>query len=107
ASYSGAQRGYLYYKIEPATTGLESATVRAARTSATLNAWADLKNIAGTGEAVGFGGSLVGASESGRVRKATEKPDSPDGFPFGNPVVKLGASQPAVVSDLKAALQAK
>jgi hypothetical protein len=107
ATYSGVQRGFLYYKIEESVTGLENATVRAARARATLNAWADLKRVAATGEAVGFGGSLVGALDAGRVRKATDKPDSPDGFPIGNPVVKLGASQPGLVVDLKAALQAK
>ena len=98
ANYSAAQKGYLYYKIDQSNAGIERAT---------RSTWEDLKKIAGTGQAVGFGGGYAAEGGSGKVRKATDKPASPDVFPIGNPVVSLGSSQGEVVAKLKAALQTK
>ena len=95
-NYSAAQKGYLYYKVDRSNPGFEQST-RAT--------WADLKKAAGTGEAIGFGGGYT-TGAVGRVRKATEKPDSPDAFPVGNPVTRLGSSQQDMVAKLKAALKA-
>jgi hypothetical protein len=96
ANYSAAQKGYLYYKINDNSVA-----------QATRAVWADLKKIAGTGEAVGFGGGYAVSSGGGRVRPASEKPKDPDAFPVGNAVTRLGASQADVVAKLKAAQQAK
>ena len=93
--YSSAQKGYLYYKLEGRTE------------QATRAMWTDLKKLAGTGEAVGFGGGYVDSGAGTRVRKSTEKPDSPDAFPLGNPVIRLESSQPDVVARLRAAPEAK
>ena len=86
--YDKPVRGYLYYKLERAND------------TGTRAAWADLKKVAGTGEAVGFGGNFV--TNPGKVRKASEKPKSPDVYPVGNPVVLLGTSQAGIVAQLKA-----
>jgi len=88
SQYDEPVRGYLYYKLERADD------------RGTRAAWADLKKIAGTGEAVGFGGNFI--SKPGKVRKVSEKPKSPDVYPVGNPVVILGASQSGIVAQLKA-----
>ena len=96
-NYLPAQKGYLYYKIDKSNSGIEQGT---------RSAWADLKRVAGTGQAVGFGGGYA-AYGTGTVRKAADKPASPDAFPIGNPVVSLGASQADVVGQLKAVLQTK
>jgi hypothetical protein len=45
---SPAKRGYMYFKISPMTT--DSTSLRAVRAE-----WNDLKAVAGTGQAVGFG----------------------------------------------------
>jgi hypothetical protein len=48
---SKAQKGYLYFKLRSAYPGFTAE----AQVKATLNEWADLKAVAGTGQAVGFG----------------------------------------------------
>lgn len=97
-NYSAAQTGYLYYKLDK-----NQNVARATRTT-----WADLKKIAGTGDAVGFGGGYGARESSGRVRLASEKPKNPDEFPIGNPVIALGkTSQAAVIAGLKNAVPAK
>jgi len=105
-SYSKPEKGYLYYKIPPST----SASIPSSQLEAnTLAVWTDLRKVAGTGELIGFGDDGKGRSGQmpGRIRKSTEKPISPDVFPLGNPVVKIGSAQPTVLADLKAALQTK
>jgi hypothetical protein len=97
SSYSAAEKGYLYYKIDSAQN-----TEQATRT-----VLADLKKIAGTGEVVGFGGGYFTPQEVGKVRKGTQKPADPDAFPIGNPVTHLGTSQATMVAQIKAAAQAK
>lgn len=106
-SYSAAQRGYLYYKID--LTICRTPTIKECVPDIeqqTRAMWSDLKKKAGTGQAVGFGGSW-GENVPAKVRKTSDKAESPDPFPLGNPVVALGASQSDVASKLKAALQAK
>ena len=94
-NYSSAQKGYLYYKLDRNSEQATRAT------------WTDLKKVAGTGEAVGFGGGFSTREAGARVRKSAEKPDSPDVFPIGNPVIRLASSQPDVVTNLRKALEAK
>jgi hypothetical protein len=103
SGYSTPQRGYLYYKVDRATSGAERAS---------LAAWADLKKVAGTGEAIGFAGGFNSpnwqtVNNTGRIRNATEKPSRPDVFPVGNPVVPLRAGQAEVTAKLKDALNAR
>jgi hypothetical protein len=97
-AYSKPERGYLYFKASGDRRSLDVA------------AWTDLKKLAGTGQAIGFGGNARARFSSelaGRVRQAAEKPTSPDAYPSGNPVVPLGAAQPPIVEQLKAALDAR
>jgi hypothetical protein len=73
--YGKPEKGFLYYKI-PATNA-----------KAALAEWADLKAIAGTGQGVAFGQRY---SQMGRVRPATEKPESPDVYVLGVGLTKVG-----------------
>ena len=66
STYGPAQRGYLYY------------TCPQGQETVCRKEWADLKTVAGTDTGVGFGGRY---KETGRVRKADEKPASPDAYP--------------------------
>jgi hypothetical protein len=76
--FQPAARGYFYYAIPPG----------AANTAQTVrNEWADLKSVAGTGEAVAFGRRY---RPVGRFRKAEEKPAAPDPYPLHIGVVKMG-----------------
>jgi hypothetical protein len=95
-AYSKPERGYLYFKASEDGRGR----------ARDVAAWADLKKVAGTGQAIAFGGNARARFSNelaGRVRQATEKPTSPDMYPSGNPVVLLGASQASIVGQLKAA----
>jgi len=83
-------RGYFYYSIP---TGKED-TVRAE--------WADLKAVAGKGEAVGFGSRYNGSV--GRFRPTTEAVAKPDPYPLNIGVVKLGKYGP-LPADLLASLR--
>src|SRR5262245_12773454 len=89
--YAAPQKGYLYYAC-PANQ---------ARTCA--NEWADLKSVAGKGAGVGFGGRF---DATGRVRKASESPASPDGYPIRMGVVRMTGNSyhSRIVEKLKAAL---
>jgi hypothetical protein len=72
--YSAPRKGYLYYS---APAGKEGTC---------LKEWLDFKRVAGTGEAVGFGGRFTG---SGRVRPAEEAPKDPDPYPIQMGVTRL------------------
>jgi hypothetical protein len=76
-AYADPVRGYLYYK---AASGKEDVCRKE---------WADLKKAAGTGQVIGFGSSYD-LKSLGKVRKATEKPESPDPYPLGNGLNKVG-----------------
>jgi hypothetical protein len=74
--YSAPQRGYLYFRL-PA--GNEELARRE---------WADLKSVAGTRQAVGFGTSW-GAKV--RVWKPGEDAKDPEDYPMGNGMVKMSS----------------
>jgi hypothetical protein len=89
--YGTPQRGYVYYSCPKG----QERTCR--------NEWTDLASVAGKGIGVGFGGRYV---PTGRIRRADEKPANPDTFPIKMGVQRMGSEhdQPAIVSQLKAAL---
>ena len=94
---SPARRGYLYFTLPP-----ESRQAQTARQE-----WMDLKSVAGTGQAVGFGAWIYwgtfgdldpaeayrGARLNGnpRVRNASEPPSAPIAYPLNVGVVKIPA----------------
>jgi hypothetical protein len=86
--YERAQRGYLYYSIDPA------------KPEVSRTEWADLKAVAGKGQAIGFGSRRL---SNGRIRKADEKPESPDTYPVGWGLVKMLTDHlgPSVERDLR------
>jgi hypothetical protein len=98
---SSAKRGYLYFRIPQ--TGESAQTVR--------REWADLKAMAGTGQAVAFGrwgwSSATRAAQSElRVRPASEAPSAPADYWTDSGLVKLSATggNAEIVRQLKAAL---
>jgi hypothetical protein len=121
---SPARRGYLYFRLDPSATSTQRDTVR--------TEWADLKAVAGTGQAVGFGnwgyiggfGGLDpsvrtnmppyilemypgrGESTDMRVRPASEPPASPAVYQTNAGVVKISdqGNHAATVKALKDAL---
>jgi len=78
--YGQPARGYLYFS-------LPSGKEQLAKTE-----WADLKKIAGTGQAIAFGSRYQQMKTHARVRKASDKPDSPDVYPTGIGLTKLDDS---------------
>jgi hypothetical protein len=121
---SSAARGYLYFRLDGGAYPAREDVIR--------REWADLKAVAGTGQAVGFGSwGYIGAfsdlhpdadpaqprriydASPGRpytdlrVRRATEAPASPVLYHTEFGLVKLAAtgSHAAVVSRLKEALR--
>jgi hypothetical protein len=124
---SAPKRGYLYFRLQTAAQGGIDTVTQLVR-----NEWADLKSVAGTGQAVGFGrwgyiggfGGLEPGSASQyppyilersmgnprtdlRVRPATEAPTAPALYQTDSGVVKLSdtGSHAAIVKQLKAALR--
>jgi hypothetical protein len=97
-NYHAPERGYLYYS-------LPGPRVQAQRNSA-LTEWTDLKKLAGARQAIGFGGRYI---VTGRVRKATEKPEAPDVYPVQMGIVKMDGShlQSTIVTQLQNALKSK
>jgi hypothetical protein len=78
-SFGKPERGYLYYAAD------------ANNEAACRKEWADMKKVAGTSQIVGFGSSFKD-SGMGRVRKATDKPETPDVYPVGFGLHKLRPS---------------
>ena len=76
--FQAPAKGYFYYS---APAGRE--TVARAE-------WADLKSVAGTSQAVGFGRRYYSV---GRFRKDTEKPGTPDPYPIHLGVMKVGSGR--------------
>lgn len=124
---SAAKRGYLYFRLLGTSEGGTDQSIRLVR-----NEWADLKSVAGTGQAVGFGrwgyiGWFGGlrpevASDTPpyilehtpgnpltdlRVRSASEGPNKPALYQTDSGVVKLSetGSHAAIVKQLKDALR--
>ena len=126
---SAAKRGYLYFKIQ----SLHSGFTPQAQIDLNKKEWADLKAVAGTGQAVAFGSygyiGSFGVLEPGgvaappsylyenrpqggdqadlRVRPATEAPSNPATYQTETGVVKLNeaGSHAAVVKQLRDALK--
>lgn len=123
---SAAKRGYLYFRV------LGSASETEQSIKLVRNEWNDLKSVAGTGQAVGFGrwgyiggfGALQPDATSRtppymyehalgnprtdlRVRPASETPAAPALYQTDSGVVKLSesGSHAAIVKQLKAALR--
>ena len=92
STYGPAQRGYLYYSCP------------AGRETVCRKEWADLKAAAGKDTGVGFGGRY---KETGRIRKADEKPSAPEAYPIEMGVVRLSAGHESlpVIDRIKAALR--
>jgi hypothetical protein len=130
-AFTAAKRGYLYFRMPTPADPVAPDAVVAARRE-----WTDLKAIAGTGQAVGFGrwqylgdfrellpdlrtapGSRAYVIERARemvitdlrVRPATEAPASPALYQVESGIVKLtdGGSHAGVVKILKDALAAR
>jgi len=72
--YKSAERGYLYYKLNPEKPGT------------CKNEWSDLKSVAGTGKIVSFASRY---GEKGTLRKKDAKPESPDVYPLAFGVTKI------------------
>jgi hypothetical protein len=72
--YQSPTRGYWHYSV---VTGQEDATRRE---------WLDLKAVAGTDDAIGFGGRN---RNMGRFRPVAEAPKQPDAYPLNVGVVRL------------------
>lgn len=79
-NYIDPARGYLYCSL------------RKDKESVCRIEWADLKKLAGTGQALGMGSRYYLMSSRVRVRKATEKPEGPDTYPLGWGLQKLDAN---------------
>lgn len=94
SNYGPAERGYLYYEC-PA--GQEAVCRRE---------WTDLRNVAGKDTGVGFGARY---KATGRIRKADEKPATPDLYPIERGVVRLSAGHDSltVIDRIKVALRAR
>ena len=92
SNYGPAQRGYLYY------------TCPSGQEAVCRKEWEDLKTVAGKDIGVGFG---MRYKPTGRVRKADEKPATPDEYPIESGVVRLSAGHDSlpVIDRLKAALR--
>jgi hypothetical protein len=91
-AYTEPQRGYLYYECPQG----KAATCR--------SEWADITSVAGKGQGVAF---AMRRKPIGRVRKADEKPASPDPYPIAMGVSRLDsdAYHSAMTDKLKAALR--
>src|SRR5437660_5080207 len=73
-TYKKAERGYLYYKVNPD------------KPKACRNEWADLKAVAGTGQIVAFGSRY---GDKGTLRKTDAKPETPDVYPVAMGLTKV------------------
>ncbi len=90
--YARATRGYMYYTCPPG------------RSAACAGEWADLRWIAGSGKAIGYG---LRAKPMGHLRREDEALASPDLYPIDGGLVKVESKDPAftdLVAQLKAAL---
>ena len=123
---SVARKGFMYFRLDPSANAAQQGVVRAE--------WADLKSVAGKGQAVGFGnwfyiGGFGGLDPSVRtsgppyileiypnrgeqtdmrVRPATETPANPAVYQTNTGVVKINeTSHPTVIKSLKEAIGGK
>ena len=80
-AYRPPARGYLYYTLPPARSGVEGpalSRVEGSKAALAIKEWADLASVAGTGRIVAFGSRWSNPPVQVRVRKADERPESPD-----------------------------
>ena len=91
-NYGAAQRGYLYFSCPQG------------QAEVCRSEWSDVQSVAGKGVGIGFGARRL---NNGRVRKADEKPASPDTYPIRMGVMQVTgrAGQNEIVEKLKAALR--
>jgi hypothetical protein len=128
SAWSPVKRGYLYFRLPPTTV------VAQQELDVIKREWADLKAVAGTPQAVGFGGwsyagqfaelsneksqypvkflergRVSGATADLRVRPATEAPSAPVSYQTNTGVVKISAegSHADLVKQLRGALLVK
>ena len=86
-TYGPPERGYMYFSLVPE------------KEDVCRREWADLQHLAGKRVIVGFGRKWEQSSKGerwvvhGRVRKADEKPESPDPYSLGFGLVRLRPSQ--------------
>ena len=74
-TYSKPQRGYLFFTIDPE------------KPDVTRKEWADLKSVAGSGKAIGFGSRYP--KKKPTVRKADQTPKDPDPYMLGWGIRKI------------------
>ena len=81
-AYEPPERGFLYFQLPAEGADLARAE------------WSDLEKIAGTGECVGIGSRYLQSklSRKFKVRRASEKPESPDHYPLGFGLTKMRRS---------------
>ena len=77
-AYRQPARGYLYYTLPQ-----NAASAR--------KEWADLASVAGSGQIVAFGSRWSNRPSEVRVRKADERPESPDAYTIDIGVRKIDA----------------
>ena len=89
--YGAAQRGYLYFSCPQG------------QAEVCRSEWSDVQSVAGKSVGIGFGARRL---NNGRVRKADDKPASPDEYPIRMGVVRVTGrgGQNETVTKLKAAL---
>jgi len=98
-AYLGPQAGYMYFELQ------------AGQERPTLAEWSDLKKVAGTESVIAFGQPY---DWNGRLRKASEKVQSPDAYPIVNGITRVVTGQglgsidnPTVAAQLLAAHKKK
>jgi hypothetical protein len=89
--FEAPARGYLYYRAP------------AGRDSVALAEWNDLKSVAGTGQAVGFGRRYYSV---GRIRPAAEAPAKPDEYPIHFGVLRFSGQGAPEVREIVAQIKA-
>jgi hypothetical protein len=93
ASYRDPQRGYLYYTMTPGKEDI------------CRKEWSDLKAVAGTGQGIAFGSRY---DLKTRVRKDTDKPETPDTYPISFGVTKVRSDyQQSIIDRIKTSLQSR
>ena len=98
-AYLAPQAGYMYFELQPN------------QNQQTLAEWSDLKKVAGTESVIAF---AERSQWNGRIRKASDKVESPDAYPVYNGITRvvsgrgLGSIEnPAVAEQLLAAHKKK
>lgn len=89
-AYLPVERGYVYYACP------------SGRQTTCRQEWSDVQSAAGKGQGIGFGSRF---QANGRVRKLTDKVESPDPYPMQFGTVHLGpdAHSTELLAELKAA----